>query len=91
MPSDFTKHVFSQGCPGCTYAQNGIGPKRNHSEACRRRRRRMEEQIGKIASDIRADKARERQDHSMAQQVQPGEQIGEREGYLRKEDIAEPN
>ena len=34
MPSDFAKHGFTQGCPGCTYAQNVIGLKRNHSEAC---------------------------------------------------------
>ena len=49
----------------------------------------MEEEIGKIASETRADKAGERQDHDMAQQVQQGEQIGEREGDLRNEDIAE--
>ena len=54
-------------------------------------RRRMEEEIGKIASDTRADKARERQDHNMAHQVQQEEQDEEREGDLRKEEIAEPN
>ena len=88
MPNDFAKHGFTQGCPSCTYVQNGIGLKRHHSEACRII---MEEEIGKIASETRADKARKRQDHYMAQQVQQGEQLGEREGNLRKEDIAEPN
>ena len=48
----------------------------------------MEEDIGKMASDTRADKARERQDHYMAQQVQQGEQNEEREEDLRKEEIA---
>ena len=51
----------------------------------------MEGEIGKIASDTRADKARERQYHYMVQQVQQGEQNEEREDDLRKEDIAEPN
>ena len=51
----------------------------------------MEEEIVNIALDTRVDKAKERQDHSMAQQVQQGEQIGEREGDLWKEEIAEPN
>ena len=86
MPSDFTKHGFSQGCPGCTYAQNGSGPKRNHSEACRRR---MEEEIGKDASDTRADSQRKTtQLHRTTRQH--GEHLEEREGYLRKEDVNEP-
>ena len=48
MPSGFAKHGFTQGCPGCIYAQNGNGLKRNHSENCRKI---MEEEIAKIASD----------------------------------------
>ena len=36
-PADFKKYGFTQGCPGCTHAQTNIGPKRNHSEACRNR------------------------------------------------------
>ena len=63
--------VLHKGCSGCIYALNGHGLKRNHSEDCRKI---MEEEIGKIASDTRADKARERQDHYIAQQVQQGEQ-----------------
>ena len=83
MPGDFSKHGFSQGCPGCIYAQDGIGPKRDHSEA---RRRRMEEDIGKDESDTRADSVQERQDHFIAQQVEQNE----REGDLRREDVKEP-
>ena len=47
----------------------------------------MEEQIGKDASDTRAGKAKERQHHDIAQQVQHGEQLEERAGDLRKEDV----
>ena len=36
MPRDFAKHGFTQGCPGCTYVQNGMGLKRNHSEDSRK-------------------------------------------------------
>ena len=82
-PGDFSQHGFSQGCPGCSYAQDGIGPKRNHSEACRRR---MEEEIGKDESDTRADKAKERQDHFIAQQHEQHE----RQGNPRRADVIEP-
>ena len=51
----------------------------------------MEEEIGTIASDTRADEATGKQDHYMAQQVQQGELNEEREEDLRKEEIAEPN
>ena len=88
MPSDFAKHGFTQGYPDCIYAHNGNGLKRNRNKDCRKI---MDEEIGKIASDTRADKAREGQDHYIAQQVQQGEQNEEREEDLRKEDIAEPN
>ena len=36
-PADFVRHGFTQGCPGCVYAQTSIGPKQNHSEICRQR------------------------------------------------------
>ena len=64
MPGDYAKHRFTQGCPGCTFAQVGVGPKRGHNEACRKR---MEEEIAKDASDKRADNVKERQDHDIAQ------------------------
>ena len=51
-PGDFSKHGFTKGCPGCTYAQNGLGPKRNHSKYCRRR---LEGEIGKDSLDNRGE------------------------------------
>ena len=83
MPGDFSKHGFSQGCPGCIYAQNGIGPKGNHSEYCKRG---TEEEIGKDNLDTRADKVKERQDHLMTQQVEQHERVGD----PREEDVIEP-
>jgi hypothetical protein len=76
MPGDFSKLGFTQGCPGCTYAQNGLGSKRNHSEDCRRR---LEEEIGKDSSDNRGDKVKERQDHFLAQQVEENERVDPRD------------
>ena len=70
MPGDYAKHGFSQGCPGCTWAQNQIGPRRRQSEACRRR---LEEEIGKDASDTRAEKVKERNDHYAATEVKEGD------------------
>ena len=83
MPRDFSKHGFCQGCPGCIYAQNGIGPKRNHSEDCRRI---VEEEIGKDNSDNRADKLKERQDHFMAQHVEQNERVED----PQEENVIEP-
>ena len=62
-PADFAKHRFTQGCPGCAYAQTGIGTKRNHSEVCRKR---IEAEIAKDGNDSRAAKVKERQDHHIA-------------------------
>ena len=67
MPGDVSKHGFTQGCPGCTYAQNGLGPKRNHTDDCRRR---LDREIGKDSLDNRGEKVKERQDHFIAQQVE---------------------
>ena len=66
MPRDFVKYGFTQGCPGCRLAQTGIGPKRNHSEACRVR---MESEIAKDALDERMGKAKDRQDHYFEQKI----------------------
>ena len=62
MQGDFSKQGCTQGCPGCMYAH----PKRNQSEDCRKR---MEEDLSKDASDTRPEKAKERQDHYIAQQI----------------------
>ena len=66
-PGDFTRHGFTQGCPGCIYAQTSIGPERNHNEACRDR---MESEIAKDETDKRAEKVKERQDHYVANKIQ---------------------
>ena len=71
MPRDFVKYGYTQGCPGCTFAQTGIGPKRNHSEACRLR---MESEIARDARDGRIEKARDRQDHYLEQKIQESEE-----------------
>ena len=49
------------------YVQNAIGPKRNHGEYSRRR---MEEEISKYASDSKAEKAKDMQDHYITQPIQ---------------------
>ena len=67
MPGDYAKHGFTQGCAVCTFTQLGIGPKRGHNEACRKR---VEEEVGKESSDKSSDKVRERQDHYIAPKFQ---------------------
>ena len=71
MPRDVVKYGFTQGCPGCTFAQTGIGPKRNHNEACRVR---MESKIAKDALDERVGKAKDRQDHYFEQKIKESEE-----------------
>ena len=85
MPNDYVKNGFSQGCPGCAWAQNQMGPRRGHSELCRRR---LEEEIAKDDNDKRADKVKERQDHYVAQKVEEGEDA-QRDQDPRQDD--EPN
>ena len=34
---DFDAHKYTQGCPGCSWLQDRIGPRRGHSKACRER------------------------------------------------------
>ena len=71
MPRDLIKYGYTQGCPGCTFAQTGIGPKRNHGEACRLS---MESEIAKDARDGRMEKARDRQDHYFEQKIKESEE-----------------
>ena len=75
-PDDFRKHGFTQGCPGCIFAQTSVGPKRNHSEACRNR---MEAEIAKDPTDMRMTKANERIDHYMEQQLMKSDAENKRE------------
>ena len=46
----------------------------------------MEDEIGKDNSDTRADKVKEGQDHSIAQQVEQHDRVGD----LQKKDVIEP-
>ena len=36
-PVDFQNHGYTEGCPGCTWLQNGLGARRPHSDLCRDR------------------------------------------------------
>ena len=63
---------------------NGLRPKRDHSEDCRRG---LEGEIGKDSLDTRGEKVKERQDHFIAQQVEEHERVDPRS---ENEPIAEP-
>ena len=69
-PSDYTRHGYTQGCRGCTWQQNKLGPRAGHSEACRAR---LEEEISKIEGDDRLQKVQDRQDHFVASKVAEGD------------------
>ena len=71
MPKDLFNYGYTQECPGCTFAQTGIGPKHNHSEACRLR---MESEIAKDARDGIMEKARDRQDQYFEQKIKESEE-----------------
>ena len=86
-PSDFAVHGFTQGCPDCIFAQTGIGPKRNHSDACRQR---MEAEIGKDASDDRAAKVKERQDRYLAQRIREADEEMREDDPRHEEVVEEP-
>ena len=73
---DVKKHGFTNGCEGCTWIHNHLGPKAGHSEDCRDR---IEQEIAKDIRDERSRKAKERIDHYTAQRVGEGEgRSGER-------------
>ena len=61
--SDYEKHGVTVGCKVCVWVQSQIGPRANHSEACRER---IEKAISEDTSDDRAFKAKERIDHYLA-------------------------
>ena len=82
-PADFHKFGFTQGCAGCVWSQNGLGPRRNHTDQCRKR---LEEHIAKDPTDDRIEKAKERSDHYLATKVDEGDEKQEqREDDPRKE------
>ena len=51
--ADYEKHGFTEGCKGCVWIQNRVGPRVGHS-ACRGR---IEEHIAEDQGDERAQKA----------------------------------
>ena len=86
---DFTRYEFTVGCPGCIWMQLGQGPRRNHSDECRRR---MEEELAKTEEGRqRIARANERIDHWVADQTQddknddapPGDDAGAAQGADR--------
>ena len=84
-PADFARHGFTQGCKGCTWQQNRVGPRPGQSEACRAR---MESEIAKNEDDDRMMKVQERHDHFAAEKVAEGDQ--ERGEDPRKPEDNEP-
>ena len=70
-PADFERHGFMEGCRGCTWLTNKLGPRVNHSDGCRAR---MEKIIGEDETDERTKKMKERFDHYAAQQVAEGDE-----------------
>ena len=54
-PNDYATHGFTEGCKGCVWMQNKLGPRSNHSEACRAR---MEQKIAEDENDERTVKAK---------------------------------
>ena len=68
--SDYVKHGFTEGCRGCTWAQNQLGPRAAHTEACRAR---LEGAMAADEDDDRTEKVQERQDNFAAQKVAQGD------------------
>ena len=85
-PADFVRHGFTQGCPGCVYAQTSIGSKRIHSEICRQR---LEAEIMKDRSDTRTAKTQERIGHYLAKKVAENERDEDQRQDLVQEPIKE--
>ena len=72
-PKDYGDHGYTPGCKRCIWMQTQVGPRVNHSEACRRR---IEEAIAANPDDDRTRNAKERSDHYAAQRME--EDIGPR-------------
>ena len=85
--SDYLKHGFTQGCKGCTWAQNQLGPRYPHSEQCRRR---MEAAIEQDENNDRTKKAKERLEHYLAQRVEEGDDRVERADDPREKNEVSP-
>ena len=72
--SDYEKHGVAAGCKGCVWVQIQIGPRVNHSEACRAR---IEKAISEDKTDDRAAKAKDRIDHYLAEKIRGNAEVGE--------------
>ena len=86
LPKHYDTHGFTQGCRGCTWMQNKIGPRPGHTEECRNR---MEAAIDKVEGDDTVKKAQERQDHFAAAQIEAGCEEDKRAQDPRQEPIGE--
>ena len=69
-PGDFEKNGCTEGCRGCTWLVNKLGPRVHHSDGCRIR---MGKIIDEDETDERTKKLKERFDHDLAQQVDEGD------------------
>ena len=69
-PADFEKHGHTEGCRGCEWLTNKLGPRVNHNDGCRLR---MEKIIAEDETDERTRRTKERLDHYLAQQVDDGD------------------
>ena len=71
-PEDFIKHGFTGRCRGCVWLQDNIGTRVAHSEECRRR---MEDNLQQSAcGQERIQRAKDRTDKWVADQVEKGDQ-----------------
>jgi hypothetical protein len=68
---DYETHGFTDGCRGCIWFQNRLGPRLNHTEACRER---IEKLIEADETDERTKKAKERLEHFLEQCVKDGDE-----------------
>ena len=69
-PGDLEMRGYTDGCRGCAWLVNKLGPRVNHNDGCRMR---MEKIIGDDENDERTKKVKERFDHYLAQQVDEGD------------------
>ena len=69
-PADYTQRGFTQGCRGCTWAQNHLGHRAPHTEACRSR---MEAEIAQDDVGEGMKNVQERQEHFAAAKVAEGD------------------
>ena len=84
--SDYDKHGFTMGCKGCTWFQNRLGTRPPHSDACRER---LEKLIADDPEDNRAQKAKERLDFYLEQQVKQGDTRDDSPPEIQEKELAD--